>query len=61
MEIHLRARQQTRVQCATQRGSSKKKKFFFFFLVVVARWKREEKNVQILVFNPQDPQAPRAL
>jgi hypothetical protein len=28
-------------------------------LVVVACWKREEKNIRFLVFNPQDPQDPQ--
>jgi hypothetical protein len=29
--------------------------------LLVACWKREEKNVWFLVFNPQDPRAPQAL
>jgi hypothetical protein len=45
-------------------GRSKNFYFYFLifflniFLVVVAGWKREKR---ILVFNPQDPQAPQAL
>jgi hypothetical protein len=41
------------------RGADAQKEKNLFFLVV-ACWKREEKNVQFLVFNPQDPQAPQA-
>jgi hypothetical protein len=40
----------------SRKGSKKN-----YFLVVVAYWKRKEKNVRFSVFNPQDPQAPRAL
>jgi hypothetical protein len=32
----------------------------FIFICLVAGLKREEKNVQFSVFNPQDPRAPRA-
>jgi hypothetical protein len=44
----------------TSTRTLEKNKNNFFFVFLVARLKREENNVQFLVFNPQDPQAPRA-
>jgi hypothetical protein len=52
-----------RTGCARVRTEAQKIKnkmfIYLFILVVVAGWKREKK-IWFSIFNPQDPQAPRA-